>query len=190
MRNMHFIIDFINKIWKEHIWEKVLWLEWNSCLDHLDTKYSAVVCTKKLQKDKEISAVSLYWMLHLTWWGNDLLGLLVVLQVGVKLVETLYLTRFIIHCVNGHDSHPLMQQITNLIKYRVATSFTSTYNTTNNANELLSHQFICNIQYNETAETSLSFCKQLLHITYPNDPNGNLIPITKPFSIYISSIFC
>ena len=49
--------------------------------------------------------------------------------------------------------YPSTQQIINLIKYGVATSVTPTYNTTNTPNRLLSHQFICNVTYNETAET-------------------------------------
>ena len=39
-------------------------------------------------------------------------------------------------------SHPSKQQITNLIKYGVATAVTSAYNATNTPNKLLSHQSI------------------------------------------------
>ena len=64
-------------------------------------------------------------------------------------------------------SHPSTQQITNLIIYGVATSVTPTYNTTNTPNKLLSHHFICNVPYNETAETSSFFCSFIVHITTP-----------------------
>ena len=64
-------------------------------------------------------------------------------------------------------SHPSKQQITNLIKYGVATGVTSAYNTiaTNTHNESLSHQVTCNVQCNETAETSLFFCSFIVHTT-------------------------
>ena len=50
-------------------------------------------------------------------------------------------------------SYPSTQQITNLIKYGVATGVTTTYNTANSPNKLLSQQFICNVPYNKTTET-------------------------------------
>ena len=49
--------------------------------------------------------------------------------------------------------YPSTQQITNLIKYGVATSVTLTYNTTDTHNKLLSHQFISDVTYNESAQT-------------------------------------
>ena len=64
-------------------------------------------------------------------------------------------------------SYPSTQQITHLdlIIYGVATSITPTYNTTNTPNKLSSHHFICNVPYNETAETSAFFCSFIVDTT-------------------------
>ena len=42
-------------------------------------KQGAIVCTIKLQKNKEVSAVLLHGTLHINWWDDDLLEVLVVL---------------------------------------------------------------------------------------------------------------
>ena len=76
---MHFIIDFNIEMWNEHAEEKVLWLENIKCMDHLDAKQKAVVYTMKLQKNKELLAVSLCGTLHIKWWNDNLLEMLVML---------------------------------------------------------------------------------------------------------------
>ena len=58
----------------EHAWENALSLEENLYLDYFDRKQEVGVCTVKLQKNKEVSAV----LLHGTLPKNSL-GVLVVL---------------------------------------------------------------------------------------------------------------
>ena len=74
---------------------------------------------------------------------------------------------YVLRRIIAIHSHPSKQQITNLIKYGVATGITPAYNTTKTPNKLLSHQFICNVPYNKTAETSLFFCSFIVHTTAP-----------------------
>ena len=62
-------------------------------------------------------------------------------------------------------SYPTKQPNTNLIKCGVATAVTPAYNTTNNSNELSSHQFTFNVPYNATSEISLFFGCFIVHVT-------------------------
>ena len=82
-------------------------------------------------------------------------------------------------------SYKSTQQITNVIKYGVATGVTTTYDTTNTPNKLLTHPFIRIVSFNKTTGTSL-FSVVLLYIQLPlvlcpNNPNITFIPITIPF---------
>ena len=94
-----------------------------------------------------------------------------------------------------HDaihSHPSKQQITNLIRYRVANCVIPTYNTTNTPNKSSSHQFVCNVPCNEPAETSLFFCSFIVQRTAPLFCIQIILvlyPITIPFVIHITSTF-
>ena len=103
MNDMHFMTDFDYKIWKEYVQEKVLWLEWHLILDYLDAKQRSIVCTMKLQKNKWVSAVSLYETLLMNWRQDSLLDALVVFQVRGTPVATLYLIRFVSCCVGGYE---------------------------------------------------------------------------------------
>ena len=64
-------------------------------------------------------------------------------------------------------SHLSKQQITNLIKYVVVIGVIPAYNTTNNPNVSLSHQFTYDVPCNETAEISLFFCSFISQTTTP-----------------------
>ena len=83
------------------------------------------------------------------------------------------------------SSCPSTPQITNLIKYRVATGVTLTYNTTNIPHEIFFKKFIYIIPCNETAETFLFFCYFTVNTTapcfVPSNPNDKFIPITLLF---------
>ena len=67
------------------------------------------------------------------------------------------------------------QQITNLIKYRVATGVTPTYNTTNTTNEILSHQFMRNVSCTLKLQKLFWLSADLLYtqllVLHPNNPN-------------------
>ena len=88
--------------------------------------------------------------------------------MDVSALQSLGATCTITTCIYHHSTHiqwyvlppmlaipsdPSTQQILTLVEYGVATSGTPTSNTTNTLNKSLSHQFICNIPCNETAET-------------------------------------
>ena len=171
-------------------------------MECFDAKEGVVVSTIKLKKKKEASEISLHRTVHMIWWDDILLKMLVLLQVVVALPATPCWIRLLLYCFGGCEfiasclsitnydrilhsslinanttfpraciaardftmhSHPSTQQITNLIKCRVATGATHTYNTTNTTNKSSSHQFIRNVKCNETAETSLFFCSFIVH---------------------------
>ena len=82
----------------------------------------------------------------------------------------------------------------NLIKYEVEFGVTPTYNTTNSPNELLSHQFLCNVTNTMKLQKLPCFSAVLLYTQVPlvlhrNDPNIEFIPITVTFPLHIPSVF-
>ena len=79
MNEMHLKVEFNNEIWNEYACQKVLWLERIEHLDYLDAKQWAIVCKMKLQKNKQVSVVLYHVTLHVNWWDNNSVEVLVVL---------------------------------------------------------------------------------------------------------------
>ena len=88
-------------------------------------------------------------------------------------------------------SWPSTDQITNLIKCRVATGVTPTYNATNTPNEVLSHSITCSDPSNESDEISVCFCRffvyTMVNCFVSNNPKITFITITTPL-LHIPSL--
>ena len=106
-------------------------------------------------------------------------------------------TKFQMVCNASRDytmhSYLSTQKITNLIKCGVATGVTPTYNTTNTTNKLhlinLYALFHTIKLLNLLCFFAVSLYTQLPIVLYPNVPNINFIPITRPFPTHVPSTF-
>ena len=100
-------------------------------------------------------------------------------------------------CVASRDytmhSYLSTQQITNLIRYGVATGVTPTYNTTNTANKLylisLYAMFHAIKLLKLLCFSAVLLYRQLPIVLHPNISNVNFIPITIPFATHITPKF-
>ena len=90
-------------------------------------------------------------------------------------------------------SHLSTQQITNLIKFCVATGATCTYNTTNTTNKLYLINLYALFHTIKLLElpclSAILLYTQLPKVLDPNIPNINFTPITIPFPTHIFSTF-
>ena len=105
--------------------------------------------------------------------------------------EAQYLWWYVLRRIIAIHSHPSKQQITNLMKCRVATGVTPAYNTTNSPNKLLSHQFKCNVHAMKLQKFLQFYCihNHPLFCVEKIQMLNTFIPIRIPFPTHIASIF-